>query len=66
MEMPRLIQRRAPLTLLPKPGMNTTTSSAKQPSSRIWLYCSMLLSSVRMAMIARPIPTARKIRWRLR
>ncbi len=66
LEMPRLIQRRAPLTVLPRPGANTASSSTKQPSSSIWLYCSMDFSSVRAAMTASTIPTARKIRWRLR
>ncbi|MOA47243.1 hypothetical protein D3C78_1698610 [compost metagenome] len=54
------------MTLLPRPGTNTTTSSAKQPSSSIWLYCSMVFSSVRAAKMANTMPTARKIRWRLR
>ncbi|MCW0417192.1 hypothetical protein NB689_002946 [Xanthomonas sacchari] len=61
-EMPRLIQRRAPLTVLPRPGTNTTSSRPKQASSSNWLYCSMFFSSVRIAQIARPTPPARNSR----
>ena len=64
--MPRLSQRRAPFTVLPMPGRNTASNSTTHSSNSNWLCCSTVFSSVRMAIAASTMPTARNTAWRLR
>ncbi|MNV71202.1 hypothetical protein D3C71_1642100 [compost metagenome] len=66
LDTPRFTQRRAPLTLLPSPGMNTTINSAKQPSNSRWLYFSISFNSTRIVTIARMTPMPMNTRWRVR
>ncbi len=62
LERPKLSQRRAPLTLTPMPGTNTSRSSTKHASSSHCPACSTGLSSVRITQPASTMPAPRNTR----
>lgn len=66
LEMFRLIQWCVLLIVLFRFGVNIVSSSMKQFSSSIWLYCLMDFSLVWVVMIVSMIFIVRKIRWWLR